>query len=218
MAETVRAKHLQRERRDKKRRQLLFEISCKQRSIPERALPNATTVYRALTEKLSLPNELTTQSVEAIYAPNPKSPWSWCVLFNSEETRAKFEAKQTEVCWLDTTTKQNYNYTIRTKGFQSGLTITFQSSPLIPDEEIRHYFRRFGRVKRINYIAHSFERNIDSGLRKVILDLHEDCTPWDVPGFWTTSDGVERKLYFRGKVFFCAKCCQNHTYSKAVRK
>ena len=214
MAETVRAKHLQIERRAKERRQLLFEISCKQGSIPERALPNAAIVYRALTEKLSLPNEPIVQAIEAIYAPNPNSPWSWCVLFNSENTRAKFEAKQTQLCWIDKTTEQEYIYTITTKGFRNGLTITFQSSPLIPDEEIRYYFRQFGRVKRINYIGHSFNRNIDSGLRKVILDLHEDCTPRDIPGFWTTSDGVERKLFFKGKVFFCAKCRRNHTYTE----
>ena len=85
---------LQLERRAKERRQL-FEISCKQGGITERALPNAAMVYRALTEKLSLPNEPTPQAIEAIYAPNPNSPWSWCVIFNSEETRAKFEAKQT---------------------------------------------------------------------------------------------------------------------------
>ena len=94
MAETVWAKLLQLERRAKERRQL-FEISCKQGGITERALPNAAMVYRALTEKLSLPNEPTPQAIEAIYAPNPNSPWSWCVIFNSEETRAKFEAKQT---------------------------------------------------------------------------------------------------------------------------
>ena len=49
MAETVRAKHLQIERRAKEKRQLLFEISCKQGSIPEWALLNAAMVYRALT-------------------------------------------------------------------------------------------------------------------------------------------------------------------------
>lgn len=214
MAETVRAKHLQIERRAKEKRQLLFEISCKQGSIPEWALLNAAMVYRALTQKLSLANEPIAQAIEAIYTPNPNSPWSWCVIFTSEDTRAKFEAKQTQLWWFDTTTKQEYTYTITTKGFQNGLTITFQSSPLIPDEEIRYCFRQFGRVKRINHIGHSFNGSKDSGLRKVILDLHEDCTPRDVPGFWTTSDGVERKLFFRGKVFFCSKCRRNHTYSE----
>lgn len=76
MAGTVRAKHLQIERRVKEKRQLLFEISCKQGSTPERALPNAAMVYRALTEKLSLANEPIAQAIEAIYVPNPCSPWS----------------------------------------------------------------------------------------------------------------------------------------------
>ena len=93
MAGTVRAKHLQIERRVKEKRQLLFEISCKQGSTPERALPNAAMVYRALTEKLSLANEPIAQAIEAIYAPNSNSPWSWCVIFNLEDTWAKFEAK-----------------------------------------------------------------------------------------------------------------------------
>ena len=33
-----------------------------------------------------------------------------------------------------------------------------------------------------------------------------------IPAFITLSDGVHRKLYFKGKRYLCAKCSTTHTY------
>ena len=56
--------------------------------------------------------------------------------------------------------------------------------------------------------------HIDSGLRRVFLHLHQGARTEHIPGFVTLSDGVSRKLFFRGKRYVCAKCSARHTYSE----
>lgn len=52
-------------------------------------------------------------TVDAIYAAGPRKPWDWCVPFNSEETRVRFEAKQVD--WSDPQDNTEYKYRITTK-------------------------------------------------------------------------------------------------------
>ena len=136
MEEQLREKHLLAERRTKERRQLLFQVECNCHDIPDWVFPNARMIYRALTEKMDLSAKPSPLAVEPIYAPNPNTPWSWWVLFNSEETRVIFEAKQVELSWSDPEDNPEYTYRIRTKAFQRNLITNFQSSPLITSASV----------------------------------------------------------------------------------
>ena len=69
MAQELRQKHKRLELEQRKRRQLLFEIECNQRDIPERVLPNASLIYTALTKQMGLTNDSSNHQVEAIYKP-----------------------------------------------------------------------------------------------------------------------------------------------------
>ena len=64
-------KHLELEKR--KQRQLLIEVDCNQRNIPENALPNASLIYTTLIEQMGLTNDLSSHQVEAIYQPDPNN-------------------------------------------------------------------------------------------------------------------------------------------------
>ena len=93
------------------------------------------------------------------------------------------------------------------------LLITLHSSPLI-DDELRDVFRKWGMVKNITHRGHDFAPYIDSDLQRVFLQLHQGVKPEDIPGYITLSDGVSRKLYFRGEKYVCPKCSAHHTYSE----
>ena len=93
------------------------------------------------------------------------------------------------------------------------LLVTVQSSPFIPDEELALYFRRFRVVRKAVGQSHTFNQQIDSGLRLIIL-LNEDVKATDIPGFMTLSDDIRRKLFFQGKVFYCGRCDSKHTFYK----
>ena len=108
----------------------------------------------------------------------------------------------------------NLTYTFITKKETKPFFITLHSSPLITDEELRSIFQEFGKVVEIIKRGHKFAKHIDSGVRKIILELEEGVLPRDLPWFIRTSDGVLRKLFFRGKVYLCRKCGTRHTYAE----
>ena len=94
------------------------------------------------------------------------------------------------------------------------LLVTVQSSPIIPDEKLALYFRRFSVVRKVVGQPHTFNQQIDSGLRLIILLLNEDVKATDIPGFMTLSNDIRRKLFFQGKVFYCSRCHSKHTFYK----
>ena len=101
------------------------------------------------------------------------------------------------------------------QGAPRRLLITLHSSPLIDDDELRdvfHFLGGWGVVKSIPHRGHAFAPHIDSGLRRVFLNLHQSVKPEDIPGHVTLSDGVPRKLYFLGERYVCAKRSARHTY------
>ena len=211
MAQKLREKHKRQELERKGQRQLLLEIECDQSRIPKNALPNASLVYGALTEQMGLTDESSDHQVEAIFQPDPNNFWKWSVVFSSQSLKDNFEGKEAEISWTDRTNKQ-YNYIIRTHGAPRRLLVTIKSSPFIDDDELRQAFRFWGVVKGISHKGCDFAPHIDSGLRKVFLHLHQGVNPESIPGFITLSDGVYRKLYFRGKKYLCVKCSTTHTY------
>lgn len=142
MAQKLREKHKRLELERRKQRQLLLEIECDQSSIPEKALSNASLVYRALTEQMGLTDENSNHQVEAIFQPDPNNVWKWSVLFSSQSLKDNFEGKETEISWTDRTNKQ-YSYLIRTHGAPRRLLVTINSSPLIDDDELFIYVKRY---------------------------------------------------------------------------
>ena len=211
MAQKVREKHKRQELEKRKQRQLLLEIECDRSSIPENALPNASLVYAALTEQMGLTDESSNHQVEAIFQPDPNNFWKWSVVFSSQSLKDNFEGKEAKISWTDDTNKQ-YTYIIRTHGAPRRLLVTLNSSPLIDDDELREVFHFWGVVKGISHRGYGFAPHIDSGLRRVFLHLHQGVNPESIPGFIALSDGVHRKLYFKGKKYLCAKCSTTHTY------
>ena len=160
---------------------------------------------------MGLTDESSNHQVEAIFQPDPNNFWKWSVVFSSQSLKDNFEGKEAKISWTDDTNKQ-YTYLIRTHGAPRRLLVTFNSSPLIDDEELREVFRFWRVVKGISHRGYDFAPHIDSGLRRVFLHLHQGVSPESIPGFITLSDGVSRKLYFRGKKYLCAKCSAKHTY------
>ena len=211
MAQKLREKRKRLEMERRKQRQLLLEIECDQSSIPEDALPDASLVYKALTEQMGLTDENSNQQVEAIFQPDPSNVWKWSVVFSSQSLKDNFEGRETEISWTDCTSKQ-YTYLIRTHGAPRRLLVTIKSSPLIDDDELREAFRFWGVVKGISHKRYDFAPHVDSGFRRVFLHLHQGMNLESIPGFITLSDGVHRKLYFKGKTYLCAKCSTTHTY------
>ena len=193
-------------------KQLLIEVDCNQRNIPENALPNISLIYTALTEQIALTNDRSNHQVEAIHQRDPNNFWIWFVMFFSQSLKDNFEDKVAELSWTDKNDKK-YIYSVRTKGTPERLLITINSSPLIDDDELRDVFRKWGMVKRITHRGHDFAPYIDSGLRRVFLHLHQGV-PEEIPVYITLSDGVSRKLNFRGEKYVCLKCSAHHTYSE----
>ena len=101
MAQELREKHKCLELEKRKQRQLLLEIECNQRSIPESALPNAPLIYTALTELMGLTNESSKHQVEAIYQPDPNNFWRWFVMFSSHSLKDNFEGKEAKIRWTE---------------------------------------------------------------------------------------------------------------------
>ena len=190
-------------------RQLLIDVDCNQRNIPENALPNILLIYTALTEQMALTNNRSNHQVEVIHQPDPNNFWRWFVMCFSQSLKDNFEDKVAELSWTDKNDKK-YIYSVRTKGTPERLLITINSSPLI-DDELRDVFRKWGMVKNITHRGHDFAPYIDSGLRRVFLHLHQGVISEEIPAYITLSNGVSRKLYFRGEKYVCPKCSAHHT-------
>ena len=205
MAQTLRQRQNEHQLEEKRRCQLFIEILNNGTGIPP---PDASAVYRALTEELGLSEDPAEQGVKAIYQPDPQNLWKWAVIFVSENLTKKLQGKEVT---LDI---NNLTYTFITKKETKPFFITLHSSPLITDEELRSIFQGFGNVVEIIKRGHKFAKHIDSGVRKIILELEEGVLPRDLPWFVRTSDGVLRKLFFRGKVYLCRICGTRHTYTE----
>ena len=205
MAQTLRQRENEHQLEEKKRCQLFIEVLNNGTGIPP---PDASAVYRALTEELGLSEDPAEQGVKAIYQPDPQNLWKWAVIFVSENLTNKLQGKEVT---LDI---NNLTYTFITKKETKPFFITLHSSPLITDEELRSIFQGFGNVVEIIKRGHKFAKHIDSGVRKIILELEEGVLPRDLPWFVRTSDGVLRKLFFRGKVYLCRKCGTRHTFAE----
>ena len=205
MAQTLRQRENEHQLEEKKRCQLFIEVLNNGTGIPP---PDASAVYRALTEELGLSEDPAEQGVKAIYQPDPQNLWKWAVIFVSENLTNKLQGKEAT---LDI---NNLTYTFITKKETKPFFITLHSSPLITDEELRSIFQGFGNVVDIIKKGHTFAKHIDSGVRKIILELEEGVLPRDLPWSVRTSDGVFRKLFFRGKAYLCRKCGTRHTYTE----
>ena len=132
-------------------------------------------------------------TVDAIYAAGPNKPWDWCVPFNSEEARMRFEAKHVDVSWSDPQDNTEYKYRITTK--------EPYDNPAKQSPHhwwgIRQNFSTYGLVKEIRHIGHSFAKHIGSGLRKVVLLLHY-------------RENGEKIFLLEQKVLFCEISRKSH--------
>ena len=204
MAQHIRAKHNRQNLEERKRRQLLFEVYNNHSGM---TFPDASVVYAALTEGLGLSKDPSQNDVQAIYKPDPENPWKWGVLFASEELTNKYQGQ-------DVTIEANgFTYTFIATKTVKPLLITIHSTPLITDDELKDALGGFGEVIKITRQSHTFA-NIDSGIRKIFLVRKNGVQTRDIPGFIRTSDGIRRKLHFRGKLYFCGGCLTKHTYTE----
>ena len=103
-----------------------------------------------------------------------------------------------------------YMYRLQAKGATKQLLSKLKSSPLIP----HGYLARFGVVRKVVGKSHSFNQQIDISLRHFILLLNEDVEARDIRGFMITSNGNSRKLLFPGKVIYCGRSHNKHTFHK----
>lgn len=190
---------------EKKRRQLVMEVSNYHSGIPP---PNAKMLYEILIDGLGLSNDPSKQDVQAIYQPDPLNPWKWAILLASEALIDKFQGHEI------TYDRNNLTYTFNTKKTAKPLMITIQSTPLITNDELRNALRVYGEIVKITKQGHKFANNIDSGLRKIFIMLNSDVQTRDIPGSIRTSDGIWRKLFFKGKLYFCGGCKTKHTYTE----
>ena len=53
---------------------------------------------------------------------------------------------------------------------------------------------------------------MDSGLQMILIMLNRDVKT--IPTSLRTSDGVRRKLFFKGKLYTCRYCCTKQTFTK----
>ena len=199
---------------DRNRCQLLIDIRSNDEGSP---FPSASMVYQVLTEQLGLFKD-PSNGVKAICTPNPNNRWRWLVLFASENLTTKFQGKTITLTFTHKNDKTEYTYTFTTRGGKkresNNLMITVQSSPLIPDQELGSYLTPYGDTVHITQKKHGFAKHIDSGLQLIFIKLHKDVNTRDIPGSLRTSDGVWRKLFFRGKLYTCGGCGNKHTFTE----
>ena len=67
-------------------------------------------------------------------------------------------------------------------------------------------------VKKVVGQSYAFSHQMDSGVRRIILLLNESIEARDIPGFMAKSDGIRRKLFFQGKIFYIGRCHSKHTF------
>ena len=106
--------------------------------------------------------------------------------------------------------KTDYTYTVITRRG----TRTDSNRLMITDEELGSYLEPYGNIVAITQKTHGFAKHIDSGLRLIFIILHKDVKARDIPVSLRTSDGVWRKLFFKGKLYTCGSCRTKHTYTE----
>ena len=214
MAEVVRDKHNRQLLEERKRCQLLIDIRSEDEGVPS---PIASMIYKVLTEQLGLPKD-PSNGVKTIYAPNPSNSWRWLVLLISENVKTKFEVKTTTLTFTHKKDKTDYTYTFITRGGtrsdSKDLMITAQTSLLIPNEELGSFIEPYGKIEAITPKKYGFAKHIDSGLRLIFITLHKDVKTKDIPMSLRTSDGVWRKLFFKGKLYTRRGCGTQHVYTE----
>ena len=130
------------------------------------------------------------------------------ILLASEALTDKFQGQEI------TYDRNNLIYTFSTKKTVKPFMITIQSTPLITNDELGNALRGYGEILKITKQGHKFANNIDSGLRKIFVMLNNGVQTRDIPGSIRTSDGIWRKLSFKGKLYFCGGCGTKHTYTE----
>ena len=201
---------------ERRKCQLLMDISINDEGAPP---PSASMVYKIITEQLGLSDD-PSNGVRAIYQLDPNNPWKWFILFISEDLKNSFEGKEgiLELTHKKDKTKHTYYYKTRKSSVPvkstKPLMITVQSSPLISHEELGSYLQPFGKIEAIVEKKYDFAKHIDTGLRMVFITLNRDVKARDLPTFLRTSDGVRRKLFFKGKLYICRNCGTKHTYTE----
>ena len=210
MAQVVSDEQNRQQLQERRRCQLLIDIRSKDGGAPT---PSASMIYQVLTEQLGLSKD-PSNGVQAIYAPNPGgNSWRWLVLFNTENLKTKFQGKTTTRTFKYKETKTDYTYTFITRRPSEPLLITIKSSPLILDEELGSFLEQFGKIAAIVRKPHDFAQHIDSSIQQIFLILHKDVKTTDIRSL-CTSDGVWRKLFFKGKSYICKKCGTKHTHTQ----
>ena len=94
MAQVWKAKQKRLEMEQRKKRQLLLEVDCNEKDVPEKALLNTSLIYAALTEQMGLTDERSKQQVEAIYQPDPSNYCKWSILLSSQDLKDKLEHRE----------------------------------------------------------------------------------------------------------------------------
>ena len=216
MAQVARDGHNRQLMEERRRCQLLMDIFNDDEGAPP---PCASMVYKIVTEKLGLSDD-PSNGVNAIYRLDPSNPWKWFVLFISENLKNSLEDKEGTIELTHKEDKIKYTYYFKTRKSSvpaksiKPLMITVQSSPLISHEELGSYLQPFGKIQAIVAKKCDFAKHVDTGLRLIFITLNPDVKARDLPIFLSTSDGVRRKLYFKGKLYICRDCGTKHTFTE----
>ena len=216
MAQVARDGHNRQLMEERRRCQLLMDIFNDDEGTPP---PSAGIVYEIVTEKLGLSDD-PSNGVQAIYRLDPNNPWKWFVLFISEDLKNSLEGKEGIIERTHKEDKTIHTYYFKTRKSpvpaqsQKPLMITVQSSPLISHEELGSYLQSFGKIQAIVDKKYKFAKHVDTGLRLIFITLNPDVKARDLPTFLRTSDGIRRKLYFKGKLYICRDCGTKHTFTE----
>ena len=216
MAQVARDGHNRQLMEERRRCQLLMDIFNNDEGAPP---PSASMVYKIVTEKLGLSDD-PSNGVNAIYRLDPSNPWKWFVLFISEDLKNSLEGKEGILELTHKKDKTKHTYYFKTKKSSvpaksiRPLMITIQSSPLISNEELGSYLQPFGKIQAIVEKKYDFAKHVDTGLRMIFITLNRDVKARDLPTFLRTSDGVRRKLFFKGKLYICRDCGTKHTFTE----
>ena len=110
---------------------------------------------------------------------------------------------------------RDYNIRVWTKRKRQIIRISLQSNPSIKKHEYERVFDDWGSVVEVRKFYHNFGHKIENGGQQVFLKLAEDVEVKELPSFVKfPSEGIRRKLSFRGRCYFCPGCKSKHTYEE----